>query len=154
MPATTSHLGFSVQRIDHVVLRVKDVEQSIDFYRSVLGCEVVKRRDDLGLVHVRAGASMIDLVWVDGPIGKKGGAAAGTEGRNMDHLCLRIEPFNETDLIAHFETHKLPRSAKAQVNFGAEGDGLSIYLEDPDGNLIELKGQSQTTEDVQRNTAG
>lgn len=143
MTATLSTPPFSVQRIDHVVLRVSDVERAIEFYRALLGCEVVKRRDDLGLVHIRAGASMIDLVWVDGPIGKKGGAAAGKEGRNMDHLCLRIEPFDEPKIFAHLELHAVSRSANAQINFGAEGDGPSIYLIDPDGNLIELKGPPQ-----------
>lgn len=136
------HPTFSVQRIDHVVLRVQDIERSIAFFHDLLACEVVKRRDDIGLVHIRAGASMIDLVSVDGPTGMKGGAAAGEEGRNMHHLCLRIEPFDEAAIIAFLEERNVPRSAKAQINFGAEGDGPSIYLVDPDGNLIELKGAS------------
>ncbi len=136
-----SHI-FSVQRIDHVVLRVTDLERSIAFYRDILACEVVKRRDDLGLVHVRVGASMIDLIAVDGVIGNKGGAAAGKEGRNVDHICLRIEPFDEAAIIALLDRHQLQRSEKAQTNFGAEGEGLSIYFVDPDGNLLELKGQS------------
>lgn len=133
---------FSVERIDHVVLRVADTERSIDFYRQVLGCEVVKRRDDLGLVHIRAGTSMIDLVRIDGPIGRPGGVGPGKEGRNMDHLCLRIEPFNEAEIIAQLDAHGVEHAAKAQVNFGAEGDGPSIYLVDPDGNEVELKGKS------------
>ena len=143
MTATPLSPPFSVQRIDHVVLRVIDLNRAIEFYRTLLGCKVVKRRDELGLVHVRAGASMIDLVWVNGPIGKKGGAAASNEGRNMDHLCLRIDPFEEAKIISHLEQHSVSRSANAQVNFGAEGDGPSIYLIDPDGNFIELKGPSQ-----------
>ena len=53
---------FDVARIDHVVFRVRDLERSIAFYSTVLGCEVVRRRDHLGLVHLRAGASMIDLI--------------------------------------------------------------------------------------------
>jgi glyoxylase I family protein len=131
---------FSVQRLDHVVLRVADLERSIAFYRDVLGCGIVKRRDDLGLVHLRAGASMIDLVGIDGPLGRRGGAAAGAEARNVDHVCLRIEPFDETALCAHLERHGQPRSEPAQINFGAEGDGPSFYLHDPDGNAVELKG--------------
>jgi catechol 2,3-dioxygenase-like lactoylglutathione lyase family enzyme len=142
MSSSPSTSTFAVKCIDHVVLRVVDIECSIDFYRHVLGCDIVKRRDDLGLVHVRAGASMIDLVRVDGPLGRKGGVRPGKEGRNMDHLCLRIEPFNEAEIIAHLEAHSVEHSAKAQVNFGAEGDGPSIYLFDPDGNEIELKGRS------------
>ena len=78
---------FEVLRIDHVVLRVKDVERAIAFYRDVLGCEIEKRRDDLGLVHLRAGSSLIDLVTHEGPLGRQGGALAGKEGRNVDHFC-------------------------------------------------------------------
>lgn len=133
-------LPFAVQRIDHVVLRVRAIDASIAFYRELLGCEVVKRRDDLGLVHLRAGTSMIDLLAVDGPIGRRGGPAAGEQARNMDHLCLRIDPFDEASILALLESRGLRRSAKAQINFGAEGDGPSIYFSDPDGNLIELKG--------------
>jgi catechol 2,3-dioxygenase-like lactoylglutathione lyase family enzyme len=139
---TPAALPFAVQRIDHVVLRVRDLERSIAFYAALLGCAVVKRRDDLGLVHLRAGTSMIDLVGIDGPLGRRGGAAAGEQGRNMDHLCLRIEPFDEAAILGLLAAHGLPRSAKAQINFGAEGDGPSIYFHDPDGNEIELKGPS------------
>jgi len=131
---------FSVLRIDHVVLRVKDVERSIAFYCDVLGCTVEKRRDDLGLVHLRAGASLIDLVTPDGPLGKPGGALAGAEGRNVDHLCLRIEPFDETTIRARMAQHGVPVHGEVQNNFGAEGNGPSIYLTDPDGNSVELKG--------------
>ena len=131
---------FRVQRIDHVVFRVKDLGESIAFYRSVLGCEVARQREHLGLVHLRAGASMIDLVSVDGKLGSRGGAAPGREARNMDHLCLRIEPFNEPDLVAHLGNHGVAPLGGAEVNFGAEGDGLSLYFADPDGNIIELKG--------------
>jgi glyoxylase I family protein len=131
---------FSVQRIDHLVLRVQDLERSITFYRNLLACEVVKRRDDLGLVHLRAGASMIDLVCVDGPIGMKGGAAAAEGGRNLDHLCLRIEPFDEGAILRHLADRGVAPNGGVQVNFGAEGRGPSIYFVDPDGNIIELKG--------------
>jgi len=133
---------FCVQRIDHVVLRVRNLGESIDFYRSVLGCEVVRQREHLGLVHLRAGASMIDLVSVDGKLGARGGAAPGAEARNVDHLCLRIEPFHEPDLVAHLGRHGIAPLGDAEVNFGAEGDGLSLYFPDPDGNIIELKGPS------------
>lgn len=134
---------FAVQRLDHLVLRVADLERSIRFYREVLGCEVVRRRDDLGLVHVRAGVSMIDLVSIDGPLGRRGGAAPGAGARNVDHVCLRIEPFDAPALIAHLERHGVAGDAKVFENFGAEGTGPSIYLTDPDGNAIELKGAPQ-----------
>lgn len=133
---------FSVQRIDHVVFRVRDLDASIAFYRQVLGCEVVRQRHDLGLVHLRAGASLIDLVSVSGKLGSPGGAAPSSEGKNVDHLCLRIEPFDEAALSAHLHACGLTPLGEAQVNFGAEGMGLSLYFADPDGNVIELKGPS------------
>ena len=131
---------FAVRHIDHLVLRVRDIEKSICFYRQALGCEVARRRDDLGLVHLRAGRSMIDLVSVDGPLGRKGGAAAGEQGRNLDHLCLRIEPFDEAALRLHLLAFGLAPGHAAESRFGAEGQGPSIYFSDPDGNVIELKG--------------
>ncbi|TLX21048.1 VOC family protein [Thermomonas fusca] len=133
---------FDLQRLDHVVLRVRDLDRSEAFYRALLGCEVVRRRDDLGLRHLRAGASMIDLVAVDGKLGLRGGAAAGAEGRNLDHLCLRIEPFDEAAIVAHLARHGVAPHGPAATNFGAEGNGLSLYFDDPDGNTVELKGPS------------
>ncbi|MDP9931886.1 catechol 2,3-dioxygenase-like lactoylglutathione lyase family enzyme [Variovorax paradoxus] len=131
---------FSVLRIDHIVLRVKDVERAIAFYRDVLGCEIEKRRDDLGLVHLRAGSSLIDLVTHEGPLGRQGGALAGKEGRNVDHFCLRIQPFDEAAIRALMAQHGVPVHGEVQNNFGAEGNGPSIYIADPDGNGVELKG--------------
>ena len=131
---------FSVLRIDHVVLRVKDAERAIAFYCGVLGCTVEKRRDDLGLVHLRAGASLIDLVTPDGPLDRQGGALAGTEGRNVDHFCLRIEPFDEAAIRALMAANGVTVHGDVQNNFGAEGNGPSIYIADPDGNSVEIKG--------------
>lgn len=136
---------FSVQRIDHLVLRVRDIERSVAFYRALLGCEVVKRRDDLGLVHLRAGVSMIDLISLDGSLGRKGGAAAGAEGRNVDHVCLRVEPFDATAITAHLDAHGVSHDPVVHQNFGAEGTGPSIYFTDPDGNEVELKGPATST---------
>ncbi len=131
---------FLVQRIDHLVFRVQDLERSVAFYQSVLGCEVVRIRSDLGLIHLRTGASMIDLVSIDGKLGRLGGAAPATEGRNVDHVCVRVEPFDEAQIVEHLKSHGLAPRGPAARTFGAEGEGLSIYLADPDGNVIELKG--------------
>lgn len=127
--------------IDHLVLRVRSIDTAISFYCEVLGCEVERRRDELGLVHLRAGRSLIDLVSLDGKLGRLGGAAAGDEGRNVDHFCLRIEAFEPDALAKHLERAGLGHS-DVQVNFGAEGEGPAIYVKDPDGNVIELKGPS------------
>ncbi len=129
----------TIRDIDHVVLRVTDLERMIAFYRDVLGCEVAWRRPELGLVHLRAGRAMIDLVPVDGPLGRAGGAAPGPEGRNMDHVCLRVEPFDQAAIVAHLEAHGA-RVGEIRPRFGAEGEGVSIYVSDPEGNVVELKG--------------
>jgi len=128
-----------IREIDHVVLRVSDLESMTRFYCDVLGAGVARRRPDLGLIHLRAGASLVDLVAVDGPLGKPGGAAPGNEGRNMDHLCLRIEPFDQAAIVAHLAAHGV---AVGEIGrrFGAEGMALSIYLTDPEGNVVELRG--------------
>ncbi len=128
-----------VRDIDHVVIRVSDLERMIGFYCDVLGCSVEWRRPDLGLVHLRAGNAMIDLVPVTGTLGSKGGAAPGPEGRNMDHLCLRVEPFEIDAVVAHLQAYGA-RIGEIQPRFGAQGEGLSLYVHDPEGNVVELKG--------------
>jgi glyoxylase I family protein len=133
------YMSIRVLGIDHLVLRTRDVPGLIRFYCEVLGCTVEKRRDDLGLVHLRAGRSMIDLVDVNGPLGKMGGAAPGTEGRNLDHFALRIETFDADAIRAQLAAAGVTASAEMD-NFGAEGTGPSLYVRDPDGNTVELKG--------------
>ncbi len=128
-----------IEGIDHVVLRVADVERMLRFYCDVLGCREERRRDDLGLVQLRAGRSLIDLVDVAGKLGREGGAAPGKEGRNMDHLALRIETFDADALCAHLERHGVAPGEVA-ARYGAEGDGPSMYVRDPEGNTVELKG--------------
>lgn len=133
---------FRVQHIDHVVLRVKDMERSVDFYTQVLGCAIKKRNEQYAMIHLGAGSSMIDLVDIDGPLGAMGGGAPGKERRNVDHFCLRVEPFDETAILAHLQSHGIAAD-KAVTRYGAEGVGPSIYCFDPDGNQVELKGPVQ-----------
>lgn len=128
-----------VRDIDHLVLRVSDLEGMLRFYRDVLGCAVERRRDDLGLVQLRAGRAMIDLVPVDGPIGRRGGAAPGAAGRNLDHLCLRVEPFDADAIRRELQARGI-EAGPVEMRYGAEGQGPSIYVADPEGNVVELKG--------------
>ncbi len=125
--------------LDHVVLRVGDVGRMLRFYSEVLGCAVEREVAELGLIQLRAGDALIDLVDVAGELGRGGGAAPGREGRNMDHLCLRIEPFDPAALSRHLKTHGVA-AGPVERRYGAEGFGPSIYIQDPEGNTVELKG--------------
>ncbi|MFQ5785040.1 MAG: VOC family protein [Alphaproteobacteria bacterium] len=132
-------MTFEIVGIDHVVLRVRDVARAIRFYCDVLGCREERRVEDIGLIQLRAGRALIDLVGIDGPLGRAGGAGPGREGRNVDHFALRIEPFDEAGLRAHLAAHGVA-CGKVERRYGAEGHGPSLYIEDPDGNTVELKG--------------
>jgi len=129
---------FTVEDIDHVVLRVGDIDRAIAFYRDVLGCAVEKVQEKFGLYQLRAGRCLIDLVPVDGELGRAGGAAPGEEGHNGDHFCLVVNPFEEEALRAHLAAHGIEVSDSGR-RYGARGYGPSIYVQDPDGNTVELK---------------
>jgi glyoxylase I family protein len=128
-----------IREIDHLVLRVIDLDRMLHFYCDVLGCTIERRQDAIGLVQLRAGRSLVDLVPVDGPLGKAGGAPPAGEGRNLDHFCFRVEPFDEEMIRAQLRAHHIDAGPTAIRN-GAEGEGPSIYLADPEGNVVELKG--------------
>jgi catechol 2,3-dioxygenase-like lactoylglutathione lyase family enzyme len=130
---------FQVLGIDHIVLRVADLDRMLAFYCEVLGCVVERREDKIGLIQLRAGSALIDLVPVDSELGRSGGAAPGDEGRNLDHFCLRVEPFEEDAIRAHLARHGI-EAGPLKSRYGAEGVGPSIYIEDPEGNVVELKG--------------
>lgn len=130
-----------IREIDHLVLRVRDIDAMRGFYCDVLGATHVAYRPEFGMSHLKAGRSMIDLVTVDGTLGKAGGAAPGREGRNLDHLCLRVEPFDQQAIVAHLKRHGV-EVGEIRRRYGAEGNGVSIYLQDPEGNTVELKGPS------------
>ena len=129
----------ALRDIDHLVLRVVDLDRMLAFYTGVLGCTLERRQDAIGLVQLRAGRSLVDLVPVDGELGRAGGAAPGKEGRNLDHFCFRIEPFDEPALRRHLEAAGIQAGALA-TRYGAEGEGPSLYITDPEGNVVELKG--------------
>jgi catechol 2,3-dioxygenase-like lactoylglutathione lyase family enzyme len=130
---------FATHGLDHIVLRVRDLEPALRFYTEVLDGRVERRLDALGLVQVRLGASLIDLVPVDSALGKLGGAAPGPQGRNLDHFAIRIAPFDEAALRAHLTAHGV-EPGDVGLRYGAEGNGPSMYVRDPDGNTVELKG--------------
>ena len=128
---------FNIVGIDHVVLRAADPAALELFYVDVLGCTVEKRQEAISLTQLRAGRTLIDIV----PAAQAGPAAGEQAGRgaNLDHLCLRIEPFDAAAIQAHFKAHAIDCGAEVS-RFGADGQGPSVYLIDPEGNGVELKG--------------
>ena len=128
--------------LDHIVLRVSDMERMVGFWRDALGCTVEKVQAELGLVHIRAGDALIDLVDIAGKLGKEGGRAPEAEGRNLDHFCLRVDPFDPPAIRRRLQALGVAVD-EPRRRFGAEGYGDSIYFSDPEGNRIELKGPSE-----------
>lgn len=122
--------ALKVLGLDHVVLRVQSLERSIEFYGKVLDCHVERRLDQPKLVQLRAGTALIDLVPAE---------AGAQPGRNMDHFAVRIAHLDPAGLAAHLERHGVA-VGPVQRRYGAEGYGSSIYITDPDGNVVELKG--------------
>jgi catechol 2,3-dioxygenase-like lactoylglutathione lyase family enzyme len=139
--------AIEIRGLDHVVIRVSDLEVSLAFYRDALGCREERRIDAIGLIQLRAGQSLIDLVPVGSPLGRAGGAGPPPPevgGRNLDHFALQLASFDEREIRSHLERHGIEPGEVAQ-RYGAQGNGPSMYLRDPDGNVVELKGPPSDT---------
>ncbi len=130
---------FRIEGLDHLVLRVRDLPAALHFYVDLLGCRIERRQDAIGLVQLRAGAQLIDLVPLDGPLGRAGGAGPGAEGRNVDHFCLKVDRLDEPAVRRWLSERGVTVDAYGS-RYGADGEGPSLYLVDPDGNGVELKG--------------
>lgn len=129
--AQAGDLPFAIGELDHVVLRVRDMDRAIAFYGNVLGALEERRIDSIGLVQLRAGRSLIDLVPL--PEDTDDGEA------NMEHFALTVNPFDPDTLREHLSRHGIDAGDVAR-RYGARGYGPSLYLNDPDGNVVELKG--------------
>lgn len=130
---------FEISQIDHVVIRVRDIQGMLRFYLDVVGCTVEREIESIGLYQLRAGASLIDLVDAHGELGIKGGEPPQDTGGNMDHLCVRVDPWDAAAIQAYLKNAGAEPGDVEQRN-GAEGVGPSIYFNDPEGNTIEFKG--------------
>ena len=125
--------------IDHIVLRTDRYRELIAFYCDVLGCELERETaPEFGLTQLRAGSALIDIVDVDGELGRKGGPAPGPTGNNLDHLCLQIEAFDESELIAYLRSRGVD-CGEFEPRYGASGMGRSLYISDIAGNTVELR---------------
>jgi catechol 2,3-dioxygenase-like lactoylglutathione lyase family enzyme len=133
--ASSAATGIGISGLDHIVLRVGDLDRAIRFYETVLNCHVERRLEQPKLVQLRAGVSLIDLV----PASVSPGAAADTAARNMDHFAVRVDGFDAAALASHLRQHGI-EVAEVKERYGAEGYGPSLYISDPDGNTVELKG--------------
>ena len=137
---TLNPIPYRTKGLDHVVLRVNNIENMLVFYCDVLKLPIKKHNKALGLWHLGAGTSMIDLVEISGSLSAASEPSRGG-GRNVDHFALKIEPFEESELRAYFGTYGI-KIEPAKTRFGADGAGPSLYLTDPEGNVVELKGKS------------
>jgi catechol 2,3-dioxygenase-like lactoylglutathione lyase family enzyme len=131
----------NIRLIDHVVIRARDLETLVAFYRDVLGCRLERGPGTSGLAQLRAGLSLIDIVDADGELGRQGGAAPDQRAPNMDHVCLQVDPWDADAIRGHLEQHGVDVGNVAS-RYGATGQGPSIYISDPEGNTVELKGPS------------
>ena len=120
-----------VAEIDHVVIRCRDQARALEFYTRVLGLTEERRLDAIGLIQLRAGASLIDLVPAEPP--------PTHEGRNVDHVCLGMDTPDMDALMRYLRAQSVEVLGDPAERYGARGMGLSVYVLDPDGNIIELK---------------
>ena len=125
--------------IDHVVIRVRQLAPMLHFYCDILGAVLKKQNPEIGLYHLAVGSSLIDLMPTDGKLVIKGGSPPSKEGHNVDHIAIKITSFVEKKIRTYLVKHGIKLDA-AVNRFGAEGDGPSIYIKDPENNGIELKG--------------
>jgi len=134
-------MAINVVGIDHIVLRTTALEEMLVFYRDVLGC-VVERElaPEFGLVQLRAGSALIDLVVVDSELGRLGGGAPTVSDNNLDHFCLQIEPLEESVLSEYLREHAID-AGEFEERYGAQGYGKSVYIKDPQGNVVELRNR-------------
>ncbi|MEM9255133.1 MAG: VOC family protein [Pseudomonadota bacterium] len=125
--------------IDHLVLRTDRYRELIAFYCDVLGCDLERELGDgIGLAQLRAGNALIDIVDIDGKLGKAGGPAPKNVGNNVDHFCLQIEPFDEKELLDYLDSKGVEHTSFEQ-RYGSGGMGRSVYLKDLAGNTVELR---------------
>lgn len=123
----------SIRELDHLVLRVNDLARMSEFYCTVLGMRIEKEQPKFGLRQLRAGSSMLDLMKVEAQ------GSRDADSANMDHFCFRLEVFDESEILAHLSACGVA-AGSVESRYGAEGQGPSIYITDPEGNIVELKG--------------
>jgi len=130
----------NIRMIDHIVIRTNALQEMVAFYRDVLNCPIERQPDGLGLIQMRAGQSLIDLVDINGPLGGKEHELPERAASNMDHFCIQIDPWDLNSITSHLNECGIKFDDVA-TRYGALGTGPSIYIKDPEGNTVELKGR-------------
>ncbi len=133
MPA----VPFAILKLDHVVLTSRNPDRLATFYKDVLGCTHEMQQKGGRLMHLRAGSALIDII--PAPDDHADGGAL----KNMEHFCLRVDPFDPEAIAGHLDRNGIEHTGVLD-HYGADGQGPSIYLQDPEGNRVELKGPSHT----------
>ena len=127
--------------IDHLVLRTTKLKEMLTFYCDILGCTIARQTNDqLGLTQLRACNALIDLVDVNSQLGKLGGGPPSLTENNLDHFCLQLKAISPQVLTKHLMNFGLTLE-DFSLRYGAQGFGQSLYIEDPEGNVVELKSQ-------------
>ena len=125
--------------IDHIALRMADLDRAVGFYGAILGMPIERRRIELGMVQLRAGKSLIDLVCNGRSPVLTLGEARHSKFGNLDHLCLRVAEFNSDKIRIELENAGVAVGPTA-IRYGSSGDAPSLYLSDTEGNGLELRG--------------
>ena len=132
---------FSIASIDHIVLRTDKLGEMLTFYCQVLGCNIERETDkQTGLTQLRAGNALIDIVTIDSKLGRMGGEAPSESGINVDHFCLQLELISEQAIEQHLNNYNIAFNG-FERRYGAQGYGQSVYIQDPQGNTVELRSQ-------------
>jgi catechol 2,3-dioxygenase-like lactoylglutathione lyase family enzyme len=131
-----------ISALDHIVLNVRDIERSLQFYEQILGLSAERveawRKREIRFPSVRINAStLIDLVEVP--------AADGTGQTNLDHFCLVTDSANLDQAMHKLASAGVAIETGPAMRWGAKGNALSIYFRDPDQNLIELRTYGQNS---------
>ncbi|BBB26605.1 VOC family protein [Amphritea japonica] len=134
-------MTLKIAGIDHIVLRTTQLSEMLYFYCEVLGCKVERSLPtETGLVQLRAGNALIDIVTVESELGRKGGGAPTETENNVDHFCLLLEPITDQKISEFLKQHKISVDDFSE-RYGSEGFGMSVYIRDPEGNTVELKSK-------------
>jgi lactoylglutathione lyase len=133
--------AITIERVDHVGIRVRDLDRALDFYRA-LGFELVHKVtfDAVAIIKNEAGVE-INLI-----INANAGDAAknilmdvGEKYPGFTHVALRVGSIPAT--IAALKSNDIVIT-DGPVKFG-DGGGVSVFIRDPDRNVIELRGRDQ-----------